>query len=207
MQKLDRILRELLERHRLEKLGKTPSPYMEPMLAMGSEGGRLVETVVRMTKPRLGLEVGTSSGFSALCAFRGDASGAFRLITIDRDEKKAGWARQNFIRAGVDARVEIVVMDALEAVKSLDGPFDYVLIDAEKRLTLPIFRNLIPKLNTGAVVLTDNITTHEAELREFTDFVRTHDDFVSSKLSVGNGIEMTIKLADRLKTEIVRGDI
>lgn len=172
------------------------------MLAMGSEGGRLVETVVRMIRPRLGLEIGTSSGFSALCAMRGALDSEFKLVTVDHDSDKAEWARENFRRAGVADRIEVVVDDGLAAARKLEGPFDFVLLDAAKSQNLPIIQSLLPKLNVGAVVLTDNAMTHATEMRDFFNFVRCHSELNSATFEVGNGIEMTIKLTDQINDQV-----
>jgi predicted O-methyltransferase YrrM len=201
---LDKVIHELLERHAKEKT--TPVEFKEKMLAMGSEGGRLVETIVRTAKPKHGLEIGTSSGFSALCAMRGDESGQFQLLTVDFDPAKAAWARENFERAGVGGRIKIAIEDALEVAKRVEGPFDYVLLDAAKSQNLPILRELLPKLTVGAVILTDNMLTHEAELSEFAKFVRNHSELASSMISIGNGVEVTYKLAPRISDRVIPGD-
>jgi len=187
------VIAELLECIRAE--GEKPPEFKEGMLAIGPEGGRFVETVVRAVKPKRGLEIGTSSGFSALCAFKGDLSGEFRLITVDFDPAKAHWARENFDRAGVGDRVEILVMDGLDAARQVQGLFDYVLLDAAKSQNLPILKELVPKLTAGAVILTDNALTHRAELEDFTRYVRNHYDLASSLVETGNGIEVTFRLA------------
>lgn len=201
---IDSLILELLERHRQEK--DKPGAFKEKMLAMGSEGGRFVETIVRATKPRHGLEIGTSSGFSALCAFKGDSTGEFRLVTVDFDQAKADWARSNFDRAGVGDRIEILVKDGIEAAREIEGGLDYVLLDAAKEQTLPIIKHILPKLNPGAVVLTDNMLTHPKELAEFAAFVRGHPDLASSMVEIGNGIEVTYRLSDRLTDRVVLGD-
>lgn len=164
---------------------------------MGSDGGRLVETIVRATNPRRGLEIGTSSGFSALCAMRGDESEQLLLITVDYDPAKAAWARENFERAGISGRIKILIEDGLEAARKIEGPLDYVLLDAAKSQNLPIIKALLPKLSVGAVILTDNMLTHEEEMREFAQFVRHHPDLASSMVAIGNGIELTIKLSPK----------
>ena len=190
---LDAVIGELLD---LIASGKPiQGDFREPLHAMGRDGGRLVEAICRAVKPRRGLEIGTSSGFSALCAMRGAlAAGAdFHLVTVDHDAAKAEWAQSNFERAGVADRITIVIEDGLDAAKKLDGPWDYVLMDAAKSQNLPILKALLPKLNPGAVVLTDNAVTHEAEMHEFTKFVRNHPDLASGLFAVGNGIEFTIK--------------
>jgi predicted O-methyltransferase YrrM len=183
------------------------------MLAMGSDGGRFVETIVRSIKPKRGLEIGTSSGFSALCAMKGafaaypnHAACPFQLITIDFDPAKAAWARDNFEKAGVGGKIKILVEDGIEAARKIEAPLDYVLLDANKTQTLPIMKLLLPKLSDGAVVLTDNMLTHSDELLEFSEFVRSHPNLASSMYPIGNGIEVTIKLTERIAGRIVPGD-
>ncbi len=198
--KIDAVIRELLAVHAGEKA--PPEQFREGIQALGPEGGRLVETVVRMVRPRLGLEIGTSSGFSALCALRGALDGGFRLITVDHDRAKIEWARENFVRAGVQDRVEIVVDDALAAAEKLAGPFDYVLLDADKEQNLPLIKTLLPKLNPGAVVLTDNALTHQVQMRGFFEFVQSHHELASATYHTGHGIEVTVKLVPRITERV-----
>lgn len=205
--KIDDVIRHLLKLHEEEKRTGSPSEYHEPMLAIGSEGGRVIESIVKVTRPLRGLEIGTSSGFSALCALRGAMDGDFRLTTVDFDAKKADWARQNFEEAGVADRVEIIVDDGLKAALRVGGRFDYVLLDAAKKQNLPILQALMPKLNYGAVILTDNAVTHSAEMQDYFQFVRHHDELVSGLWEIGNGIEVTMKLLPRISDRIIHGDM
>ena len=78
---IDTVIAELLSYHQRGAL--PPGDFREPMHSMG-EGGRLVEAVVRVIKPRRGLEIGTSSGFSALCAMRGAAAAGVDFHLVDR---------------------------------------------------------------------------------------------------------------------------
>jgi len=198
LNKIDKVIHDLISRMTSANPMKGLPKFREPMLPMGPDGGRLVETIVHAIKPQRGLEIGTSSGFSALCAMRGalSAGADFHLVTVDHDAAKAEWAQVNFERAGVANRITIVIEDGLDAARKLDGPWDYILLDAAKKQNLPILKALLPKLNPGAVVLTDNAVTHEAELEEFTKFVRSHPDLASGLMSVGNGIELTVKLVE-----------
>ncbi|MFN3820815.1 MAG: O-methyltransferase [bacterium] len=194
---IDHVIEELLHRYWEEKTHPSEG-FREPMLAMGPEGGKLIETIVFSTKPRRGLEIGTSSGFSALYALRGalKARCEFHLWTIDHDPAKARWAEENFRKAGVDQHITLLIKDGLQAARELEGPWDYVLLDAAKWQNLPLMENLIPKLNPGAVVVTDNVLTHQKELQEFTQFVRNHPQLISSMFALGNGIEVTFKVPE-----------
>lgn len=195
METIDKVIEELLERWREEK-SEPPGQFREPMLAMGPEGGRLIETIVAACKPKRGLEIGTSSGFSALYALRGalKSGGELRLWTVDHDPAKARWAEENFQKAGVLDRVTIIVEDGLKAAQRLPGPWDYVLLDAAKWQNKPIMEAIIPKLNPGGVVLTDNMLTHREELAEFAHFVRTHPLLISAPFPLGNGVEVSFKV-------------
>ena len=102
--------------------------------------------------------------------------------------------------------IEIIVDDGLEVAKRFEDSFDYILLDAAKGQNLPIMKALLPKLNVGAVVLTDNAVTHADEMFDFFDFVRHHPELASGLMEIGNGIEVTIKLAERLSPTVVPGD-
>jgi len=191
-EQIDLVLHELIK---LDKKGiRQPEKFKEGMLTVGVDGGRFIETIVSLRHPLRGLEIGTSSGYSALWAMRGAIGTGFRLTTVDYDPAKAEWAGENFRRAGVADNIVQIVDKGLSAVKAVDGPFDYVLLDATKRDNLPMMEALLPKLNLGAIVLTDNAITHKSELTDFFQFVRNHPDLVSGLIELGNGIEMTVKL-------------
>jgi predicted O-methyltransferase YrrM len=118
------------------------------------ETGRLLATLCRALDPDV-LEVGTAIGYStvhmALELERG------RVVTLERDPDRAAQARSYLERAGVAARVELVVGDALETIGGLDGPFDLLFVDAAKGEYQRYIELAEPKLSGRALLVVDNL--------------------------------------------------
>ena len=141
------------------------------------------------------IEVGTSYGFSALFWARALRTTGGRLHTIDVDPKKYNASRDAFTRAGVDDLVTSYLGDARQILASFPAspPIDLAFIDADKPATRAYFDLVWPRVRMGGSVITDNATTHRAELSEFVEYVRGRSDASSAEVAVGNGIEWTIK--------------
>ena len=91
----------------------------------------LLKTLLTMLRPARVLEVGTAVGFSALLMSEYLPEGA-HITTIEKYEKRIPIARQNFRRAGKEEQITLIEGDAMEVLRSLDGPFDFVFMDAAK---------------------------------------------------------------------------
>lgn len=119
------------------------------------ETGRLLATLVGATDPERVLEVGTAIGYSTL--HMAEALGRGRIFTLERDPGRIEQARRYFERAGVADKVEIVEGDALESIESLDGPFDFLFLDASKDEYAKYLELAEPKLSDRAVLAVDNL--------------------------------------------------
>ena len=171
----------------------------------GRVEGRLLETLVWATRPRLVLELGTYSGYSALsmaAALPDDG----RIVTCEVSEEHADFAQRHVDAAGLSDRISIRRGPALETIASLDGPFDLVFVDADKGGYLDYYEAVVPKLAPRGLIVADNTlwsgrVADPAEddestvaLREFNDRVRDDPRTVSVMLTVRDGITL-IRLA------------
>lgn len=141
----DALLHDLAAQGRAEKL-----PLID------AEVGALLTVVARATGARRILEIGTAIGYSGIWLARALPEGGV-LLTIDADADRARRARENFARAGLSARVNVLVGDAAAIVPSLDGPFDLIYQDGPKQLYLPLLDRLIHLLRPGGLLVTDNV--------------------------------------------------
>jgi predicted O-methyltransferase YrrM len=139
------------------------------------ETGRFLAALVGAIDPALVLEVGTAIGYSTLHMAEALRSG--RIVTIERDPERAGQAREFLTRAGVIERVEIVEADALEAIGSLEGPFDLIFVDATKAEYPRYLRLAEPKAAERAALVVDNVLMSGSVA--FPDDVEVPDDFGS----------------------------
>src|SRR5687768_9874160 len=157
--------------------------------------GDLLHHIALSTNAQTVVEIGTSYGFSALFWARALRKSGGRLHTIDVDPKKYNASRDAFTRAGVDDLITSYLGDARQILASFPAspPIDLAFIDADKPATRAYFDLVWPRLRVGGSVITDNATTHRAELSEFTVDLRGRSDASSAEVAVGNGIEWTIK--------------
>ena len=118
------------------------------------ETGRLLAALCRALDP-LVLEVGTAIGYSTL--HMAEQLDRGRVVTLERDARRADQARGFLARAGVADRVELVEGDARETIRGVEGPFDLLFIDATKTEYREYLELAEPKLRERALVLVDNL--------------------------------------------------
>jgi predicted O-methyltransferase YrrM len=137
---------------------------------------RLAE-LVRERKPQRIVECGTAIGYSGLWMARElKRLGGGRLITIEISAGRARRAKENFRAAGLQDYVEVIVGDAREAVKTIEGPVDFALIDCGYSNYLPCLKALQPKLSPGAVIVADNVGIGAGGMKDYLDTVRSQYD-------------------------------
>ena len=134
---------------------ETRATLSSPGMLSGAVEGRLLETLVFATGARRVLEFGTYSGFSALSMARALAPGG-RIVTLEVSDEHAAFARRHIEASPYADRIEVVVGPALESVARLDGPFDFVFIDADKPNYLNYYEAVLPKLADGGLIAVDN---------------------------------------------------
>jgi len=155
-------------------------PY--PGMISGHEQGRLLSMLSHIANPEHILEIGTFTGYSAICMAEGMKPGG-RLHTIEQDDEIADIASVFFEKAGIADRIKLYVGDALEIIPKLDIVFDFVFIDAAKKQYLDYYHAVFDKVKQGGYILVDNILwygkvadPHEqdeitCQLRRFNDFI------------------------------------
>lgn len=163
-------------------------------LALPRAAGELLHLLILASGARVGVEVGTSYGYSGLFLASALAANGGRLITIDKSAKKVMQAREHFARAGLADVVEVVQSEAAAALAKIAGPIDFALLDADKQPALDYFNALAPKLRPGGVIATDNINTHAEQLAPYIADLRTRAGFRSAAVEIGNGVELTVRL-------------
>jgi caffeoyl-CoA O-methyltransferase len=126
-----------------------------PQMIAGPVLGQLLRFLVRMVAPRLVVEIGTFTGYSAL-AMAGGLSTGGRLVTCELSAERADFARSWFDRSPLGDRIDLRVGPALETVATLDGPFDFVFIDADKGGYTGYYEAVVPKLSPSGVIVVDN---------------------------------------------------
>ncbi len=167
---------------------------VDDALALSPEAAAFVHSLIFASGARRGLEIGTSYGYSGLWMASALSENGGTLVTVDHDPRKTEAARGWFESAGLGACVELRTGLAGDVLASLDGPFDFVLNDADKNNCIHYVELLEDKLEERAVVLTDNTISHVADLDAFVKWIRQRRDFRSVGVSIGSGMELSVKL-------------
>jgi caffeoyl-CoA O-methyltransferase len=180
---------------------RTRAETSAPEMMVGTLEGRFLAALVALARPQLVLEVGTFTGYSAL-SMAGSLPPGGRIITCDISEEHVAMARRNFAASPFADRIEIKVGPALESIATLDGPFDFVFIDADKVGYLAYYEALLPKLATDGVIVVDNVlwsgrlldgdddSTASKALREFNDHVAGDERVEVVMLTVRDGVSL-----------------
>jgi caffeoyl-CoA O-methyltransferase len=169
---------ELFDRLAAETREKTTLPQM----MVGRIEGKFLEFLVRTTGAQLVLELGTFTGYSSISMALG-LTGTGRLISFDVNPDTTAIARRYAEEAGVADRIEYRLGQALDALASLDGPFDLVFIDADKANYVNYYEALLPKLAANGLMIVDNTlwsgrVAEEGERDESTEAIRRLNDRV-----------------------------
>jgi len=129
---------------------------MKPRMLSGHLQGRLLAMFSHMIRPRQILEVGTYTGYSALCLAEGLQPGG-TLHTIDKNEELEDRVRGYFAEAGLEDSVKFYIGNALEIIPTIDATFDLVFIDADKINNAAYYDLVIDRMATGGYIIADNV--------------------------------------------------
>lgn len=160
-------------------------------------------------KPARILEVGTAVGFSALlmCEY---APAGCQIVTIENYEKRIPIARENFRRAGREDQITLLAGDAEDILKTLEGPFDLIFMDAAKGQYLHFLPQVLRVLRPGGILVSDNvlqggdiIQSHFAverrnrtiykRMRQYLYELKHHEQLVTSLIPLGDGVAVSTR--------------
>jgi predicted O-methyltransferase YrrM len=189
--------------HLQELADETRQTLSRPRMLTGQVEGRLLEMLVFLARPRLVLEIGTYSGYSALSMAAALPAGA-RIVTCELLDEYADVAERHIAAAGLSDRIEIRRGRAAQTIAELEGPFDLVFIDADKTGYLDYYEVVLPKLSEHGLIVVDNVlwsgrvaqTPAEDDdettlaLRAFNDHVAADDRVVQVMLTVRDGVTL-----------------
>lgn len=183
---------------------ETRERFTAPQMMVGLLEGRFLELLVRQTKAKTVLELGTFTGWSSISMARGLPDGG-RVITCDVEEETTEVARRYAEEAGVADRIEYRLGPGLETIETLDGPFDLVFIDADKPNYVNYYEAVLPKLADDGLVIADNVLwsgrvaepdnedENTREIRAFNDHVMADDRVECVMLTVRDGMTLIRK--------------
>lgn len=183
----------------------TTQHHSEAQMLSGHLQGKLLEMISYMIRPRRVLEIGTFTGYSALCLAKGMAPDGI-LHTIELREADAQKARSFFDRSEFADRIILHTGNALDIVPKLAETWDLVFLDADKPAYIQYFNLVFSQLRKNGFILADNIFFHGQALEEdpknksakgikaFNAFIRERTDIEKLVLTIRDGLYLVRKL-------------
>lgn len=176
-------------------------------MMVGHVEGRFLEMLVFATRAQRVLEIGCFSGYSSIAMAAGLAEGG-TITTCEIDPERAEVARGHIERAGLSDRIEVRLGPAIETIATLEGPFDFVFIDADKASYLDYYEAALPLLADTGLIVADNTlwsgrvvqvaseTDGDADteaIKRFNDHVASDERVVAVQLTVRDGMTVVRK--------------
>jgi caffeoyl-CoA O-methyltransferase len=163
MELINSSLQEYAEQHTspesaiLKRVNRDTHAYvLRPRMLSGHLQGRVLSMISHMIKPGRVLEIGTYTGYSAICLAEGLRPGG-KIITLDINEELEDQVRKNFTDAGIQEQVDYRIGNALDIIPALTDTFDLVFIDADKENYGRYFDLVIDKVRPDGFILADNV--------------------------------------------------
>ena len=135
---------------------KTYLSVLQPRMLSGHFQGRVLSMLSHMIRPMRVLEIGTYTGYSALCFAEGLAEGG-KVITIDVNEELEELVREFVAKAGMEDKIDYRIGDAAQLIPQLDEQFDLVFIDADKKNYCTYYDLVFDKVRPGGYIIADNV--------------------------------------------------
>ena len=186
---------------------ETNLKVMGPRMLSGHLQGQILSMISAMIKPRCILEIGTFTGYSALCLAKGLPEGGI-LHTIEIDDELKSMAQKYFLKSGMADRIVHHIGDALQIIPTLNHSFDLVFIDADKSDYCDYYHMVFDHIPVGGFLLADNIlwsgkvvdpsAAEEAQTRgilAFNELVQNDCRVQNVILPVRDGIMMVQKVS------------
>ncbi len=173
------------------------------------EMGNLLKVLLQLVQPERILEVGTAVGYSSILMSE-NMPEKCTITTIENYDKRIPVAKNNFKRAGKEDVITLIEGDALEVLKTLEGPYDFIFMDAAKGQYINYLPDVKRVLRKGGLLISDNILqegeivesryavtrrnrTIHTRIREYVYELTHSEDFVTSIVPIGDGITLSVK--------------
>ncbi|APY01222.1 putative O-methyltransferase YrrM [Lacinutrix venerupis] len=132
---------------------------LQPIMLSGPYQGRVLSMISKLVRPKTILELGTFTGYATICLAEGLQKEG-EIHTIDIKEELEDFQRKYFNKSGYGSQIHQHLGNAVDIIPTLDKTFDLVFIDADKPNYVNYFNLIIDKLNSGGIILSDNVLWH-----------------------------------------------
>ena len=157
------------------------------------EAGQFLNLLAKATRATGMLEVGTGDGYATLWLVDAAAATGGLVTTVERDVWQLANAKKLFERSPHADRIHVVQGAPEEVLPVLEGPFDFVVLDAEPEEALHYFHILIEKISSGALICCEKAISKSAALAPYLTYVHERPGLESMLVPIGEGIEITYK--------------
>ncbi|MGL6104914.1 O-methyltransferase [Romboutsia sp.] len=194
----------------LKKLEEYANDYNVPIVH--KEVSELLKVILKVQKPKRILEVGCAIGYSSIL-FASTLGEDVEIITVERNENMIEKAKENIKLAGFEKNITILEGDAEELLKTVDGKFDMIFLDAAKGQYQLFYDMVIDKLKIDGLLISDNIlykgmVAHDEfvirrkktivkRMRNYLDYICNCDYLDTSLIPIGDGVALSYKIDER----------
>lgn len=184
---------------------QTHLQVLMPRMLSGHLQGRFLAMFSKLLQPQNILEIGTYTGYSALCLAEGLAENG-KLVTIDINEELENFTKSFFEKASMQDKIKMLIGNALDIIPTLSQTWDLVFIDADKINYKKYYELVLPQVRTGGWIIADNVlwsgkvVDKQAQdkdtqaLREFNDFVQNDTRVSNFLLPLRDGLLIMQKI-------------
>ena len=186
---------------------QTHLKVLQPRMLSGPLQGRFLSILSKLIQPKKILEVGTFTGYATLCLAEGLAKEG-QIDTLDKNEELLDFQRSFFDRSPWGKQIHQHCGDALELIPTLEGDYDLVFLDADKKNYLNYLELLLPKIKPGGLLLSDNVlwsgkvveeTQKKDEdtkvLKTFNRLIAEHPELETVLLPLRDGLTVSRKIS------------
>ena len=183
---------------------KTNVPIIRPQMQS------FLKLLLAIKQPKQILEVGTAIGFSALLMSEYGPSDC-QITTIEKYEKRIPLAKENFKKAGCEGKIRLIEGDASDILKSLDGTYDFIFMDAAKGQYIHFLPDILRLLPIGGLLVSDNVLqdgdvlesryavtrrdrTIHSRMREYLYTLKHHEQLRTDILPLGDGVTVSVRV-------------
>lgn len=182
----------------------TKLSHPEPWMISGKVQGNFLKLISCMLKPENVLEIGTLTGYSAICLAEGMPKSG-KLHTIEKREKDANAAKLFFEKSKFANQIQLHIGDALEIIPTLENSWDLVFIDADKVSYIKYYEMVLPFVRKGGIIIADNVLFHGQVLEDpikgknakamhqFNQYVQADERVTQVLLTVRDGLLLIMK--------------
>ena len=162
---------------------------------MREKGAQVLVDLIKQNQPKTILEIGTAIGYSgSLMLLNSNAT----LITLEKNAESAAIANENFKKLNLESRVQVIVGDAKDSLKKIEGKFDFIFLDGPKGQYINYLPILLELLNDGGLLVADNVHYHGLVLKEGVPEKKHRTIVVNLRKYL-----QSVTNNDKLKTEIL----